>query len=151
MTDHELAELLRRNPDLTLATDEQHATAKPATKPKKSQMSEHDLQAAVIAECDRRSLLRVEYGLIFAIPNGQYRQGQRMEPGLRAGVPDLFLPVARHGYHGLFIELKCGDNKPTEPQAEWLKKLKAEGYLCHVLRDDPKEVIGMIEWYLEAR
>jgi hypothetical protein len=159
MTEHELAEILRDNPDLSVEGDESgltsalrqglHQGLHKGTR--RIRFSEHDLQTAVIAECDRRSLLRVEYGLIFAIPNGQYRQGQRMEPGLRAGVPDLFLPVARHGYHGLFIELKCGDNKPTEPQTNWLRHLKAEGYLCHVLRDDPKEVIGMIEWYLEKK
>ena len=38
-------------------------------------------------------------------------------------MPDLFLPVGRGSYHGLFIELKYGKNKPTEKQTEWLKSL----------------------------
>mgnify|MGYP004433785991 CR=1 FL=1 len=30
--------------------------------------------------------------------------------GVKAGVPDLHLPVARGGYNGLYIELKVGSN-----------------------------------------
>lgn len=155
MTERELAEMLRNNPDLAVDGDggERGRNSLVPVSPFRPQvkLTEHDLQALVIAECDRRSILRVEYGLIFAIPNGQYRQGQRMEPGLRPGVPDLFLPVARHGYHGLFIELKCGDNKPLQKQLEWLEHLRAEGYLCEVVWDSVDEVIEIIEEYLEGK
>ena len=155
MTERELAEVLRNNPELVvedgLINYSRDSTSCPTPlKPPRVKLSEHDLQAAVFAECDQRSVLRVEYGLIFAIPNGQYRQGQRMEPGLRAGVPDLFLPVARHGYHGLFIELKCGSNKPSQVQRDWVRNLTAEGYLCKVLWDDVDNVMWLIEWYLEG-
>jgi len=102
-TDADLAAILR-NPDISADDDRAHA------KPTQAQSlmaqvgirSEHDLQAAVIEECDRRAATDGRYGLIYAIPNGQYRNGQRMEPGLRAGVPDLFLAVACGGYHGIY-------------------------------------------------
>lgn len=48
--------------------------------------------------------------------------------GLKSGVPDLCLPVARSGYHGLYIELKAGKNKPTDNQLAWLEVLEAQGY-----------------------
>ena len=35
----------------------------------------------------------------------------------------MFLPVSRGGYHGLFIELKHGKNKPTENKPNGLKAL----------------------------
>lgn len=159
MTERELAEMLRNNPDLRV---EGLRVPSPTgsvnliydcevIKPNEpSGLSEHDLQAAVIAKCDELSIMCVEYGLIFAIPNGQYRQGQRMEPGLKKGVPDLFLPVARHGYHGLYIELKCGANKPSREQLRWLDLLRGEGYRCMVIWDSVDAVMDAITDYLEG-
>jgi len=47
--------------------------------------------------------------------------------GLKAGMPDVHLPVARRGYHSLYIELKAGDNKPSALQKECIEDLRAEG------------------------
>jgi hypothetical protein len=47
-------------------------------------------------------------------------------------VPDIFLPSAHHGFHGLFIELKYGSNKPKEHQAAFLDALTGQGYLAVV-------------------
>lgn len=52
--------------------------------------------------------------------------------GVRAGVPDLSLPVARGGYHGLYIEMKFGDNKPTKKQWEWIEALREQGYAVSI-------------------
>lgn len=73
-----------------------------------------------------------ELDLLFHIPNGGKRnklEAYRLKrEGVRAGVPDLFLPVARGGYHGLFIELKAGKGVPTNLQKEWLRRLEVQGY-----------------------
>ena len=73
---------------------------------------------------------------MFAIPNGGKRsksEAARLKAsGVKAGVPDIFLAVARNGYHGLFIEMKVGMNKPTENQVEMMEELTAQGYLCRV-------------------
>lgn len=111
-------------------------------------MNERDMQASIIAECDLRANQEGEWGMIFAIPNGQYRKGQRMEPGLRSGIPDLFLPVSRSGYSGLFIELKVGRNQATREQKIWMANLLQLGYYVAEVRDDPTEAIKLIEWYL---
>jgi hypothetical protein len=52
--------------------------------------------------------------------------------GVLAGVPDLHIPAANNGFHGLYIEMKHGKNKPTEKQATVMDKLKNEGYKCVV-------------------
>lgn len=72
--------------------------------------------------------------LLFAVPNAARRtkaeRGRMLEEGLRAGVPDLCLPVPRQGYHGLFIELKVDRKKSraTRLQREWLTALREQGY-----------------------
>ena len=52
-----------------------------------------------------------ELQLLFHVPNGGARgkaEAARMKrQGVKAGVPDLMLPVARGGYHGLFLEMKA--------------------------------------------
>lgn len=52
--------------------------------------------------------------------------------GVKAGVPDICLPVARGQYHGLYIELKYGNNKPSQKQLEWIAGLRAEGFAACV-------------------
>jgi hypothetical protein len=106
-------------------------------------MSERSEQAALIQWADWQGRVIPEAGLLFAIPNGQARPGQPLEPGLRKGVPDLFLPVPRGQYHGLFIELKYGRNRPSPEQAEWMVRLSQQGYRTAVCYGwmDAKDVI----------
>lgn len=113
-------------------------------------MSERDMQASIVAECNLRANQNPLYGLLFAIPNGQYRKGQRAEPGMKAGVPDLFLPVARGGFHGLFIELKVSPNKRERIQSLWQIRLSEQGYECHTVWDDGDEVMRIITEYIEG-
>lgn len=77
-----------------------------------------------------------ELDLLFHIPNGGSRN--RLEAanlkrqGVKAGVPDLCLPVARGGFHGLYIEMKYEKNIPTENQNEWMNALQNQGYAVAV-------------------
>ena len=61
------------------------------------------------------------------------REGARLiRAGLVRGFPDLFVPLPRGEYHGLFIEMKFGKNKPTREQVEQLRALCARGYAVTV-------------------
>ena len=106
--------------------------------------TEREEQAAVIAWADAHPVAHV----LHAIPNGQYRKGQRLEPGLRPGVPDLFLPIASDGYHGLYIELKRAVAwKVDDDQRLWIDKLRANGYQAVICRGADM-AIAQIETYL---
>ena len=67
--------------------------------------------------------------------------------GVKSGIPDLHLPVARKGYHGLYMELKSEKGRLSESQKWWLEHLAEQGYLCKVYRD-PKEAFDMLIQYL---
>lgn len=110
--------------------------------------SEHELQQAVVDEAERLALEYAAAGLLYAVPNGQYRQGQRMEAGMRRGVPDLCLPVARHGYHGLYIELKVAGGRLSEAQDGWIAALTKQGYLCRVIMEELSEASELLRWYV---
>ena len=74
---------------------------------------------------------------LFAIPNGahksRYAASRFTAAGLRAGVPDLFLPVARGGYHGLFVEMKrLKGGVVSDAQKDWIEYLNRAGYLAVV-------------------
>ncbi len=89
---------------------------------------------------------------MFAIPNGGKRDarvGMMMKyQGVKAGVPDVFLPLPRHGYHGLFIEMKVGKNKPSKSQNEFINFATKNKYRCEVCYSC-KEAIKKILWYLD--
>lgn len=110
---------------------------------------EDDLQVTCV------TWFRLQYpkAMIFAIPNGgrrSPREAQRLKnQGVLAGVPDLFVPVPSRGYHGLFIELKVGANKPTRAQAMVIGSLMANEYAAQIARtiDEFQQVV---KWYLAA-
>lgn len=69
----------------------------------------------------------------YHVPNGGYRNPieavkfKRM--GVKAGVPDICIPLARKGYHGLYIELKRkSGGKLSEHQLYWRELLIKEGH-----------------------
>ncbi len=87
---------------------------------------------------------------IFAIPNGGYRAAREAaklkREGVTSGVPDLCLPVPRHGYHGLYIEMKHGKGKPSANQKEWINYLNEVGYKA-VLAWEFEGAVKVIEDY----
>lgn len=76
-----------------------------------------------------------ELKLLYHVPNGGSRnkaEAARLRAaGVKAGVPDLCLPVPRGGYHGLYIELKRQrGGRKGDLQEEWLTALEVQGYFC---------------------
>jgi len=113
-------------------------------------MSEHDSQAALINWARLNENWIPELKTLYANPNAQkfgYASHAKKrntivklkKEGLKPGVPDLTLPiVADHGpgIPGIcYIELKYGDNKPTESQEEMMKILANEGNWTFVCWD----------------
>lgn len=93
---------------------------------------EHHDQVTLFRWAEYQSKRLPELALMFAIPNGGKRSkataAKLKAEGVKSGVPDLCLPVARGEYHGLFIEMKAGRNKPTAPQVQWHMRLSQQGY-----------------------
>ena len=89
----------------------------------------------------------------FHIPNGGSRNkieaANLKRQGVKAGVSDIFIPLPCGGYHGLFIEMKYGKNKPTEKQAEFMAFVKHEGYAAHVCYS-ATEAIEVTNRYLKG-
>lgn len=73
---------------------------------------------------------------LYHIPNGGHRNAivaaKLKAQGVKAGVSDLHLPLARHGFHGLWIELKAEGGRLQKSQAEWLDRMDKAGYLATV-------------------
>lgn len=94
-------------------------------------MSEALEQRAVVEYCDLKGIP------VFHIPNGGYRNkaeaAHLKAQGVRPGVPDLCVPVARYGYHGLYIEMKAKKNgRVSAYQQRWLALLRENGYCAYV-------------------
>jgi len=110
------------------------ADLKPKRKP--SSDREHQEQVALFKWARMREKRVPELALLFAIPNGGKRNkataGKLKAEGVKAGVPDICMPVARGRFHGLYIELKAPGGKPSDSQGKWIKDLTAQGYYACV-------------------
>lgn len=77
-----------------------------------------------------------ELKFLFHIPNGGKRgkaEAARFKAaGVKAGIPDLFLPVPRGKYAGLFIELKKQGGRLSLNQKIWINNLERQGYCTRV-------------------
>lgn len=104
------------------------------------------------------SILAVKYPeaarLAFHVPNGGHRHisvaAEMKRQGVKAGVSDIVLPMARGGWFGLFIEFKAtppNDSRVSPEQNAFLVRVEREGYYATVCRglDD---ALRVIEQYL---
>ena len=81
--------------------------------------------------------------------------GRAKKAGMKAGVPDIFLPHPNGEYAGLFIEMKRrivkGQNKPiiSAEQQAWLDYLNSAGYKA-VVCYGAGEAIMQIDNYIKS-
>lgn len=115
-------------------------------------VSEHDEQVILFNLAALHETQYPELAWLHAIPNGGLRN-QRVAiklkaEGVKAGVWDVFLPVARGGYHGLYIEMKYGKNKLTPSQREFQEFIDRQGY-AHMVCYNGETAYHLVEKYLE--
>lgn len=92
--------------------------------------AEEQEQLFQMAELHRK--LYPELNLLYAIPNGGSRHPAEAvnlkKQGVKAGVPDICLPVPRGKYAALYIELKRErGGRPSEEQKAWVRDLNEAG------------------------
>lgn len=74
-----------------------------------------------------------ELSMMFSVKNEE-KSGSKIvggafkASGVKKGVSDVVLPVARKGCHGLFIEMKKPGGKASKEQLEFGANVQAEGY-----------------------
>ena len=121
--------------------------------------SEHLEQQAVFEWASLMSGKHPELELLHANPNqATYNRAAKYRAeGMKVGIPDIFLPCIKsfqtilsydtNYYHGLFIEMKVGKNKPTPEQLWWIERLTRQGYRVAVCYS-ADEAIAVIKDYL---
>lgn len=74
--------------------------------------------------------------LMYHVPNGGSRNkieaANLKRQGVKSGVPDICLPVPCSKFHGLYIEMKVGKNKPTKNQIYYIDSLRLQGYKVEI-------------------
>ena len=78
-----------------------------------------------------------ELALLHSVPNGGSRHPieavHLKQQGVKPGIPDIFLPCARGGFHGLYIELKRTKGwKISAAQVEVMDALEEQGYAVEI-------------------
>ena len=94
------------------------------------------------------------YRLAFHVPNGGHRHikvaAEMKRQGVKAGVSDIVLPMARGGWFGLFLEFKGAppnDARVSPEQNAFLVRIEQQGYYATVCRG-VDDALRIIEWYL---
>jgi len=114
--------------------------------------TEHKEQTLFYKWCLANSETYPDLNAIFAIPNGGNRDaitGRHLkDEGVRAGVPDMFLPVARGNWHGLFIEMKKrSGGRVSKEQLTWASVLNGLGYLTIIAKGFQEAREHVIKYY----
>lgn len=124
----------------------------PVWRPAQPVMGKEDEHQTALTNWAR--MMRTQYPaltLYHHIPNGGLRDkrtaARLIGQGVHSGVPDVFVPAARGGYHGIYVELKTGANSPTPNQNEFMSGAIREGYYCCVCYGWPCAA-AVIEDYL---
>lgn len=88
--------------------------------------------------------------LMYHVPNeGKRTNGAVLKAmGLKTGVPDVCLPVPSHNFHGLYLEMKYGNNRPTKDQEAFMAELRKQGYktaVCYGAEEAKAEIMEYLQ------
>ncbi len=118
----------------------------------KNSSSEELEQETVFAWAEYQANAHPELRFMYHIANEGKRSrtagGRLRAVGMKRGVPDICLPAPRGNYHGLYVEMKFGKNKPTKEQLNYLIFLNSQGYFVKVCYS-ADEAIKTIAEYLK--
>lgn len=113
-------------------------------------------QSALFEWAEWSENMHPELALMLHIPNGGHRHKatavRLKREGVKAGVPDIYLPVPRGAYAGLWIELKSAKGSLSELQRWWVARLRGQGYAVGVCygweqaRDAIVEYLSGAKW-----
>ena len=105
-------------------------------------------ESTIQTQCVRWFRYQYPSRTIFSIPLGGNRNAVTgailKAEGALAGVADLQILHAAHGYHGLFIEMKTRTGRQQPSQIAFQVKAESEGYKYAVCRsfDDFEKVVN---------
>nr|DAZ26428.1 MAG TPA: Nuclease [Caudoviricetes sp.] len=95
-----------------------------------------------------------ELKLLHHCPNGGSRNKAEAvklkQMGVKAGIPDLSLPVPKGIYNGLYIEMKYDKGTIEKSQKEMLKALADAGHYC-VVCYGAEEAIKILKEYINLK
>ena len=150
----EILMIAQANPDISIPSAKpQHNFS--IRQPKQRLDIEHQEQVKLFAWAEQN--LDKWNGVLkymFAIPNGGKRTkataGRLKAEGVKAGVPDIFLPVPVYPYFGRWIEMKARGGRLQASQDVWLNGLREQGYRTAVCYS-AGEASGWITLYLDGK
>jgi hypothetical protein len=134
-------------------------------------VSEHEHQARAFSWASDHTEDYPELDDLYALPLGGWRPKatcrRLKEEGVKAGLPDVCLPIPRNGYGALYLELKKpGGKRPSKVQQEWHRRLRLRGNRVEVVwswadlilaaldylgYNIPKEVVDATFYYRSRR
>lgn len=157
LTDEQLNAALRANPELRAAgVKVEPRPEPPLAKAKRLSFvpTESQDQIAVVEWAALHEGRCPELAMLFHVPNEGKRSevggGILVAMGLRSGIPDLLLPVARQSKHGLAIEMKRVDHSrdSSDEQLRWQDAFHAQGWRV-VVAYGFDEAIAALRAYME--
>ena len=97
-----------------------------------------------------------ELALLHSVPNGGSRHPieavHLKQQGVKAGIPDIFLPCARGEWHGLYIEMKRRKGgRVSVEQKKMILALRAQGYKVEVCRGLEEAKTTICEYFRDNK
>lgn len=122
--------------------------------------TEHAHQVALMQWIALNKKYMPDMDKIFAVPNGGERNpvvaARLKAEGVRAGVPDLVLPVAVAPFHGLYIEMKkpatakSKAGRATDDQLKRIAELQGDGYAACVCEGYKQAANALVLYVCQA-
>lgn len=117
---------------------------------------EHDMQVAFFKWWSYYcKSVKLDHRLMYAVPNAgagaqKGQAGKLKAEGVKAGMPDVNLDVARNGYHGLRLEFKVWPRKPEPYQLEVIALLRKQCFGVGVVYS-LEDAMRLVKEYLRGQ